>query len=232
MATHLRRAGLLLALACLLPQAAAQEGGKFTLKTTEAAPPAALNEAIRKELAPQAMRLYDPAGKLVADVWFRKTIPAELNQAQVKKGVTYRELKQGELFGAIQLHETWRDYRKHKIKADVYTLRLAFQPTDGKHTADVSEYPDFLLVVGAKEDTSPEPMDPMKLAEISGDSIGAAHPGIFMLAPNPRPGPAPDLAARPRNQWVLNGRAELRSGGQSVGTLGIGLTLVGHTPAE
>ncbi len=232
MTMHLRLAAALFALACLLPRAAAQEAGKYTLKTADAAPPAALKDSIRKELSNQALRLYDPSGKLAAEFWFRKAIPADVSPAQVKKGVTYRDLKQGELFGAVQFHELWKDYRKHKIKAGTYTLRLAFQPTDGKHTADISEYPEFLLVVGAKEDDNPAPIEPMKLGEVSGDSIGAAHPGVFMLAPNPRPGPAPELDARPRNQWVVSTRSELLSGGKSVGTLGIGLTVIGHTPAE
>jgi hypothetical protein len=225
-----RCAAALLALASLLLRAQAQEG-KFSLKSTDAPAPAAVNEAIRKELGP-ALRLHDVAGKLVAELWFRKTIATDVSAAQVKKGVTYRDLKPGELFGAVQFHEGWKDYRKHKIKAGVYTLRLARQPTDGKHTADISEYPDFLLVVSARDDASPGVMDPMKLEEMSGDSIGAAHPGVFMLAPNPRPGTAAELAARPRNQWVVNARADLVSGGQPVGTLGIGLTVVGHTPSE
>ena len=227
-----RWAVALLALACLLPRSDAQETGKFSLKTSDLPPPDVLSAPIRKELVPLALQLYDPAGKRVADVWIRKAIPAELKPDQVKKGVTYRDLKQGELFGAIQFHENWKDYRKHRIKAGIYTLRLAVQPTDGKHTADISEYPDFLLLVGPKEDTQPGPIDPMKLTEIGGDSIGSSHPGVFMLAPNPQPTATPELASRPRSQWVVNTRSELLVGGRVAGTLGIGLTLVGHTPAE
>jgi hypothetical protein len=232
MAYPCRWAVALLALACLLPRSVAQETGKFTLKTAATAPPTVLSAPIRKELAEPALQLYDPAGKLVAELWTRKAIPAEVKPEQAKKGVTYRDLKQGELFGAIQFHQGWKDYRKHKIKAGVYTLRLAVQPTDGKHTADISEYPDFLLLVGPKDDTQPGPIDPMKLPEIAGDSIGSSHPGVFMLAPNPNPTATPELAARPRSQWVVNTRSELLVGGRPAGSLGIGLTLVGHTPSE
>jgi hypothetical protein len=209
--------GVGLALLALVASAHAQEATKISLKTSDTPPAKELSDAIRKELAEPDIQIFDAAGKLVADFWFRKAIPAD------KAVKSYRDLKQGELFGAVRFHQTWRDYRKQKIKAGVYTLRLAFQPTDGKHTADVSEYPDFLLVVDAKADTNPAPLDVMKLTEESGDSIGSGHPGLFMLAPNPQPGPMPTLAARPRNQWVINTRS---------GNLGIGLTVVGHTPAE
>jgi hypothetical protein len=200
----------------------ALEGGKYSLKTADTAAPKELSEPIRGELGGQSLQLYDPAGKLAGEFWFRKALPAD------KKVGSYRDLKQGELFGAVRFAQTWKDYRKQPIQPGVYTLRLAFQPTDGKHTADVSEYPDFLLVVGAREDAKAEPLDIKKLQEASGDSISSGHPGLFMLAPNPKPSATPELAARPREQWVIQTKAELRNGG----TLGIGLTVVGHTPAE
>ena len=222
----------LLAMAYLHPNGTAQEGGKYSLKTSDKAPPSELSEPIRKELAPTAVQVYDPAGKLALELWFRKAIPAEVKPEQVKKGITYRQLRPSELLGAVQFHQPWKDYRKQSIKAGVYTLRLAAQPTDGKHPADIAEYPDFLLVVGAREDASPGLMDMMKLQDASGDSIGTSHPGVFMLAPNPQPGATAELAARPRNQWVVNGRSELVVGGKPAGVMGVGVTVVGFTPSE
>ena len=170
------------------------------------------------------MQLFDPAGKPICEVWFRKEIPAEATPEQLKTGVTYREVKQTEIFGAIQFHKDWTDYRKQKIKAGVYTMRLAYQPTDGKHTADVSEFQDFVLVTGAKSDTRTDLIEPKALHEISGDSIGSGHPGVFMLWPNTKPAKEPELAARPKNHWVLNTKANLIIDGKAVGaSLGIGL---------
>ena len=99
--------------------------------------------------------MLDADGKAVCDVWFRKEIPADATPEQIKTGVTFREVKQTEVLGVIQLHRDWSDYRKQKIKPGVYTMRLAYQPTDGKHTADVSEFQEFavLIIIDAADET-------------------------------------------------------------------------------
>ena len=46
------------------------------------------------------------------------------------------------MVGAVQFPEVWKDYRKQKIKAGVYTLRIGVQPEDGDHmgTAPFNEF--------------------------------------------------------------------------------------------
>ena len=57
--------------------------------------------------------------------------------------------------------------------------------------------------------------------------------GIFMLWPNFKVSKEPSLAAHAKNHWVLNGASNLVVGGKATGaSMGIGLTLVGHSPAE
>jgi hypothetical protein len=209
------------------------EGKKYSIKAASNPIPKELSEPIQKLLNSASVQLLDAKGDAVCEVWFRKEIPAEATPEQLKTGVTYREVKQTEIFGAIQFHKEWTDYRKQKIKAGVYTMRLAYQPADGKHTSDISEYQDFVLVTEAKADPRATLMDAKALHDISGDSIGSGHPGVFMLWPNTKPGAEPSLAARPKDHWVLNAKAELVVGGKATGTpLGIGLNLVGHSPAE
>jgi hypothetical protein len=216
----------------LLPFAAAQDK-KYSIKTTTNPIPKDVAEPIAKLLGDKSVQLLDPAGTPLCEIWLRKEIPAEATPVQLKTGVTYREVKQTEIFGAIQVHKDVTDYRKQKIKVGVYTLRLAFQPTDGKHTADVSEYQEFLLVIKANADTKPALMEAKMLADRSGDSLDLAHPGVFMLCPNTKPGADPKLEPRPKAHWVLNTKAGLAVGGKSTGTdLGIGITLIGHSPAE
>ena len=74
--------------------------------------------------------------------------------------------------------------------------------------------------------------DAKSLHDRSGDSLDLAHPGVFMLWPNNTPGKAPDLAARAKNHWVLNSKCNLLVGGKASGSIGIGLTLVGHSPVD
>jgi hypothetical protein len=223
----------ILSLVLALSFANGQDGKKYTIKTANAPAPKELSEAIQKLLGESSVQLLDGGGEVVCDVWFRKDLPAEATSEQLKSGVTYREVKQTEILGAIQFHKNWTDYRNQKIKAGVYVLRLAYQPTDGKHTADVSDYQDFALLTTAKADTKPGLMEAKALHDKSADSLELAHPAVFMLWPNTKPGKEPDLASRPKNHWVLNTKCNLVVGGKAAdATIGIGLNLVGHSPVE
>ncbi|HZZ81786.1 MAG TPA: hypothetical protein VFE62_25015 [Gemmataceae bacterium] len=230
-------------LRCLIPVAycivayalvaSSQEGGKYTIKTTTTAAPKEVSEGIRKLLSDTSVQLLDGNGKAICDVWFRKDIPVDATPEQIKNGITWREVKQTEIVAAVQFHEAWTDYRKQKIKAGVYTMRLAYQPTDGKHTADISEFQDFGLLVFAKDDTKPGLMDAKGLIDRSGDSLELAHPAVFMLWGNTKPGKTPEIASRPKGHWVVNSKSNIVVNGKATNAqIGIGLTLVGHSPAE
>src|SRR5438128_12409459 len=81
--------------------APAQEG-KLSVKTAKAEPPKELNDAIRKLLPSASIVLIDAQGKTVAEFWFRAAVPADATAEQLKNGVTYREVKQSELVGAVR----------------------------------------------------------------------------------------------------------------------------------
>jgi hypothetical protein len=106
-----------LALVCLVPGAGAQDKGKFSVKSTDTAPPKELSAKIRDLLQPEALQFIDSAGKPVAEIWLRKQIPTDATAEQLKNGATYRELKQSEVLGAIRFERDWSDYRKQKIRA-------------------------------------------------------------------------------------------------------------------
>lgn len=221
---HARWTSLALSL-LFFPTLAAQEG-KYTIKASKSEPPKELAEPIRKLLDTTAVQLLDPAGKVIGEVWFRKQVPADATPEQIKNGITYREVKQSEVMGAVKFEQEWRDYRKQKVKSGVYTFRLAYQPMDGDHTGS-SEYQDFFVIVDAAKDTKTDLMDPKHLAEISARSIGTGHPAVFMLFPTKAPA-APALAAMPKNHWVVQAKSEVFVGGKSTGTsLGLGVTFVG-----
>ncbi len=168
-------------------------------------------------LGAQASQLFDPAGKLVCTVWFRSEIPVDATPEQIKNGLTYREVKQSEIIGAVRFEEDYRDYRKQKVKAGTYTLRLGYQPMDGDH-AGASEFQDFLLVLDAAKDTNTDLLEAKALIETSAKSIASGHPGVFMLFPNNKPGQAPALTAMPKNHWVLQTKADATVGGKKTGT--------------
>src|SRR5260370_32147771 len=92
-----------------------------------------LDQWIRKLVREKSVQLLDAKGALVAEVWLRKEVPSKATEAQVKNGLTYRELPQTTVMAALRVVKPITDYRKQKIKEGVYTLRLAIQPQDGDH---------------------------------------------------------------------------------------------------
>jgi len=222
-----RRCAAFVVVLGLLPLAAAQDG-KYSIKTAESVPPKELAPSIQKLLGKNSIQFLDAGGKTIGEYWFRTEIPTDATQEQIKNGLTYREVRQSEILGAVRFEQDWTDYRKQKVKAGVYTLRLGYQPADGDHQGS-SDFQEFLLVLGADKDKSPELMDLKHLAETSAKSIGTGHPGVFMLSPNATPGAKAEIASRPKNHWVINTKGDLVVGGKKVGaSFGIGLNVVGH----
>jgi hypothetical protein len=201
---------------------------KYSLKQTPTAPPKELGPSIQKLLSKDAVQFLDPQGQLLAELWFCKEVPAEATPEQVKNGITYRELPQTTVLGAVRFDKNWSDYRKQPIKAGVYTIRLAFQPQDGDHMG-TAPYPEFGVLISAAKDTKAATMEPKMMQELSAASIGTSHPAVLLLFPNSRPGAAPELAAKANNHLVLNTREGVSIQGKAAsGVLGVGLTLVGH----
>jgi len=201
------------------------QDGKYAIKTMDTPPPKELSEPIRKLLGPKSVRFFE-GSKLVAELWFRKAVPTDATPEQIKNGITYRELKQSEIMGALKVESDWTDYRKQKVKPGAYTLRLGFQPMDGDHTGS-SQFTEFFLILSAAKDTKTDLMEPKEMFETSMKSIGTGHPGVFMLFPNNKPG-ASQLVSKENNHMVLNAKHEIHIAGKKVGHIGTGLVVVGN----
>lgn len=199
----------------------------YAVKAAKNAPPKELDESIRKLLSEDSILFSDASGKTVAEFWFRPAIPAEATAEQIKNGVTYKEIKQSEIFGAVRFEQNYTDYRQQKVKAGVYTLRLGYQPMDGDHAGKSPEL-NFLVVQLASKDKNPALQDLKKMFEISAASINTGHAGVFMLFPA-KPADTPQFSAKANNHWTLTTRSEVLVGGKKTGaSIGIALTLVGH----
>jgi len=221
----LRWGFLVLAFTCDL--ASAQES-KYRVKSATTEPPKELSEALRKLLDSNSVQFQDAQGTLIAELWFRKEVPADATPEQVKNGLGYRDLKETIVLGAARFDKAWSDYRQQPLKPGVYTLRLGFQPMDGDHMGTAPN-PDFLLVVAAKVDKNADTVEPKTLEKMSIKTTGTSHPGVLLLFPNNKPGAGPELVAKENDHLVLNTKVEISVGGKKAGSgLGIGLTLVGH----
>jgi len=213
-------AAAVLLLLAVLPAPAAS----YSIKTVDQPAPRTLQEPIRKLLGERAVQLLDQKGEVLVEVWFRKDAPVKATEAQVKNGLTYHEVAETTLLGAMRVVKPARDYRKQKVPPGVYTLRLALQPMDGDHMG-TAPYSEFLLVSPAKEDGKPGPLEAKDLHELSAKSTGN-HPGVFLLFPGKDAGAEPKLVSKSGGHWVLLYQLDVKVGDKKA-TLPIGLTLIG-----
>jgi hypothetical protein len=226
----LRSLAYTLALLLAVADSARATEAKYSIKATKNAPPKELKEPVRKLLEEQSAELLDDKGAVICEVWFRKEVPANATAAQLKNGLTYRDnVKETTVLGAIQFHQDGRDYRKQKIKAGVYTLRLGFQPMDGDHMGTAPN-PDFCLLIPADKDADPAPIEPKQLHENSKDASGTSHPAVLLLFLNENPKDEMKLTSKEGGTWVLERKLAASAGGQKA-VIGLALTLIGVSPA-
>jgi hypothetical protein len=154
----------------------------FSAKIEKQEPPKAIADTIRALLDPQAFVIRE-GDRVVMTIWFRKEIPVKANEEQVKNGLTYREIPEGTLVGALEFPKTFTDYRKQELPAGVYTLRFAVQPDIGDHTGTTPQ-PEFCLICPASEDKNEESIDKKKLIELSSKVNEGRHPAVLLLWPN------------------------------------------------
>lgn len=217
---------LWIAILTLLPLSAIHAAdADLKVKAEKVAPPAELNDAIKELLSDEAIQIVNDKG-IHCTVWFRKEIPSKATAEQVKNGLTYREIPQTTMIGAIQLPQKWIDFRKQEIPKGVYTLRLALQPMDGDHMG-TAPHNEFCLLCPANKDVKPETMAVKDLHELSAMTTGATHPSVLLLFPNSKPEAEPKLASKGSGIFVLNVKRPIVAGNEKT-TLGFGFTVAGH----
>jgi hypothetical protein len=209
--------------AAALPLRAADNA--YSIKVVDKSePPKEIKEPIRQLLGDRCVQLYDAKNELLAEVWFCKAIPAKATDAQVKNGLTYREIPESTVFGAIRFPKQAIDYRKQKVPAGVYTLRLGYQLMDGDHMG-TAPYTEFCLLCPAADDKKADNMEAKALHELSAKSTNG-HPGVMLLFPGDKDADAPKLANKGDGHWVLMLKQEMKVGDKKA-TMNIGLTLIG-----
>jgi hypothetical protein len=201
-----------------------------TVKTADTPPPDELGAPIRALLDTKALTVFDAKGKLLCTIWPRKVLESSAAANQVQSGLTYRELDESVIVGAVRFPDVWTDYRKQKIKAGTYTLRLGFQPMDGDHQG-TAPFNEFCLLAPARRDEKPDKMEPKALQQLSAGASGGSHPGVMLLFPSPKPSTEPSVEAKPNETWVLNFPCPVMAGGQK-SILGFGLVVIGHSASE
>jgi hypothetical protein len=189
-----------------LPGRLQGQEGPLKVEPLKEAPPSALSDKVRDTLEPTGVRVLDGQGQPFADIWLGKAVPASGKPAGPKGAILYPVLSDGELVGAVRLAQEGHDYRDQAIAPGVYTLRYGLQPVDGDHLG-VSTYRDYLLLLPAEKDQSPDRLARKALEARSAEAAGFNHPAILILVAPPAGAKAPGVAQdQEKNLWgvVLN----------------------------
>ncbi len=198
----------------------------YSIKAATTAVPTELKKPIAELLSDRSIQLLDSKGEAIAEIWFRKELPAKATPEQIKNGLTYRELEETTLLGVVRFQQPRTDYRQQNLKAGVYTIRLGYQPMDGDHMG-TAPHSEFGLLVPASADSKPDTMTGKELQELSTKASGSSHPAVFLLYPNEKPEEKPQLVDKGKETFVLNVKQPVVAGGQKA-AVGIGLTLIGR----
>lgn len=213
-------AGLaVVALLCFSSAAVAQD---YKAAAGTAPVPPEISAPVRALLSPASISVTGPSGPL-CEIWLRAAIPAAAQPATAL-GVSYGQLVDGSIVGAIHFDAAVKDFRNQAVQPGTYVLRYALQPVDGNHQG-VSDYRDFLLLTPAAADTAAANLADNDLYILSRKASGAGHPSVWSLVPaDGAPASLPGIVHDTSDDfWVLYMKA-------AVGTspITLGLVIVGH----
>ena len=202
----------------------------LTVMVVESAPPDDLAEPVRALFGKEAFTIAEKDGEAVFTLWFRTTIPVKASAEQIKNGLTYREIPDGELLGAVKFAKTFVDYRKQEIAAGTYTLRFGVQPDVGDHMG-TTPHPEFALLSPAAKDKDADALDMKSLIKLSSGATNGDHPGVMLLFPHTAKENGPKLADKDDGVKVLLMRRAVDADGTKT-TLGFALTVAGYSKAR
>lgn len=173
--------GMVLCLTLALCSPLSARAAEFRLEMAEGAPEG-IDASIVEQLAPRHIKLRLDNSEDLCEIWIAKTWKTGGEGEQEGDfAPTFYPLLPGSLVGVMRVSRASVDFREQELPAGVYTLRYALQPDlDVHHESHESR--DFLLLLPAREDKSPEPMtDAEKMIELSAGITLTTHPSIVPL---------------------------------------------------
>jgi hypothetical protein len=160
----IRRWGCVLLLFAAARSAVAAD--EYAVAAIDSGPPAdAVSKDIAAELAATGLKVTS-GSKTVCEIWLAKSSAAKAD-FKPSDTVLY-PFEPGQLIGVLRFRAKGSDFRDQEIARGTYTLRYGQQPVDGNHVG-TSPTRDFLLLVSAKKDTSPKPLDEKTLVQLSAE---------------------------------------------------------------
>jgi hypothetical protein len=197
-----------------------QEVTWVTSKNGSLAPPDAIAEPLRKLLFAESADVR--RGESLIRFWGIRAVALTGNTPE------WSNVPPGTLIGAMQLEAPLPDIRGVPIAPGVYTLRFALQPQDGDHMG-VSPYRQFLVVVPAAEDRTPEPLGHEGAVQLGKKTQGRSHPAVLSLAPPVvRGATGPQVIKTDDGHTAVVLAVDCTRDGATIGALAFGVVLVGR----
>ena len=214
---------LILPAALLMMLSVAVRAEDYRVEAFEAAPPDDLAPEIAAQIASTGYKVVEGEKRTICEIW-----PAK--QWEVKEGFTptlqiLYPLKPGTLAGVLRFPRKSTDFRDQDVSRGLYTLRYSNQPVDGNQVGTFQTR-DFLLMVPAENDTSPEPIEETSLFESSAEAAGSSHPAIMPLMTADAEAEVPGLTHFDDNDWWTIRFAGTGSDGKK---LVVELIVIGHS---
>lgn len=163
-------------LLCLSSVALGQEHRVEVLK--EAPPKEKLPEEMVDQFAAEGLKVVRGSSRTVCSIWPCKKWEIA-GDFEAKEDRLY-PFKPGQLIGLLHFGRRGKDFRDQTIQSGYYTLRFGLQPNDGNHEG-TSPTRDFLLMIPAAEDKSPELVGVKRLMLASAEAAGSSHPAMLCL---------------------------------------------------
>ena len=209
-----------------LGQAPSTGSGQALAATPQKAqPPDAIAPAILQKLAADGVRV-DVKPSTTLEFWWVAGLPLRPGSG----APSWTDVEEGALVGAVRIPVDFRDIRGRVIKAGVYTLRYGIQPQNGDHLG-VSPFREFLLLSPAAVDQDPAPRGHDGTIEISKQSIGGSHPGVWSIDPPVASGAPLSLHKTELGHDAVIMEVPVARDGKPSGSLKFGLVLVGKIEA-
>jgi hypothetical protein len=197
----------------------------FVEPLAQPAPAGEVSAAVADKLSPAGFAVKS-GKRTLCEFWPTKSwsVSADFKPSNT---VIY-PLEMGELLGVIRYARKGGDFRGQDIPKGVYTLRYSLQPQDGNHVG-TSDTRDFIALVPAADDESPEPIGKEQLFKLSPKVAGGTHPAILcLLASSGEPAEAAEaLHDEARELWSVRFSNSTTAGGKP-GKLTIQMVVVGR----
>jgi hypothetical protein len=200
-------------------------GAEFHVsKLDTAAPAGALSPEIAAQLQPVGWKVTEGDSRVVCELWLAQAWPLAAD-ATTGPELLY-PLTPGQLIGAIRFPRKTTDFREQEVSAGLYTLRYGQQPVDGAHVG-TSATRDFLLLLPAAKDRSPQPLDYKSLTVTSKEATGGAHPGILSLQKAAEGGEAVAVRHDADHDWTIVRLTGVAQQGGAAKNLPLELVIIG-----